>query len=81
MKSGLGGAGDRLSGQLRLELLDRPNADAMELRKLDDAYALPEIGDNGGSLVGWNGRAAEPNPGSTGTSLPGENALGATTPC
>jgi hypothetical protein len=58
VKSGRAGADDRLSGQLRLELLDGPNADAMKLRKLDNAYARPEIGDNGRSLVGWSGRTA-----------------------
>jgi hypothetical protein len=59
VKSARGGADDRLSGQLRLELLDGPNADAVKLRKLDHAHARPEIGDNGRCLVSWNGRAAE----------------------
>ena len=46
-----------LRGQLGLKLLDSPDADAVKLRELDDANAGLEVGDDGRSLVGWNGRA------------------------
>jgi hypothetical protein len=60
---------------LRSELLDGPDADAVKLCELDDANAGLEIRDDGGSPVGWKGRAAEPNAGGAGASLPGKDTF------
>ena len=48
--------------QLCLELPDCSDADAVNLRSLDDANAGLEVGYDGRGLVGWNGRAADLTP-------------------
>src|ERR1700722_20866778 len=64
-----------LSRESPLELLDCPDADAVKLRELDDANAGLEIGDDGRGLVGWNGRAAEPDAAGAGASLAGKDTF------
>ena len=64
-----------LRGQLRLKLLDGSDADAVKLRELDDANAGLEVGDDGRSLGGRNGRAAEPHAAGAGASLAGKDTF------